>query len=99
MRLEAAKGVLLDKDQRDKYDQWRSGGFKHVVSFNDWLAMQSRVHSVSCGCHGECCRTCQDRTSQYRGYSLIVSLLGEKGRGSALQVGQVADIIDFITIA
>ena len=47
MRLEAAKGVLLDKDQRDKYDQWRSGGFKYVVSFNDWLAMQSRVHSVS----------------------------------------------------
>ncbi len=47
MRLEAARVVLLDSEQRAQYDQWRSGGFKHVVSFKDWQGMQSRIHSVS----------------------------------------------------
>lgn len=51
VRLEAAKVVLLDKEKRSKYDQWRSGGFKRVISFKDWLAIQSKVHSVSAGHH------------------------------------------------
>ncbi len=47
VRLEAARAVLLDSEQRAQYDQWRSGGFKHVVSFSDWQGMQARIHSVS----------------------------------------------------
>ncbi len=51
VRLEAAKAVLLDKETRSKYDQWRSGGFQRVISFKEWLAIQSKVHSVSVGLH------------------------------------------------
>ncbi len=51
VRLEAAKAVLLDKETRLKYDQWRSGGFQRVISFKEWLAIQSKVHSVSVGLH------------------------------------------------
>lgn len=47
MKLERARTVLLDKEQRAKYDHWRSGGFCNVVSFEKWLEMQNRVHTVS----------------------------------------------------
>ena len=32
---------------RTKYDEWRGGGFKSFLSFDEWLALQSRVHTVS----------------------------------------------------
>lgn len=47
IQIERARKVLVDKDMRQKYDQWRSGGFKMVVSFDEWLAIQPRVHTVS----------------------------------------------------
>ena len=46
MKLERAREVLLDKAKRSKYDQWRSGGFKNIISFEKWLEMQNRVHTV-----------------------------------------------------
>ena len=42
--LQKARDVLLDTDMRRKYDQWR-GGFRMWISFDDWLKMQSRVHT------------------------------------------------------
>ena len=47
MKLEKAREVLLDKEKRSKYDQWRLGGFKNIVSFERWLEMQNRVHTVN----------------------------------------------------
>ena len=47
VKLEKAREVLLDKEKRSKYDQWRSGGFKSIVSFEKWLEMNNRVHTVS----------------------------------------------------
>ena len=47
IKLERAKETLLDKDKRSKYDHWRTGGFKKIISFEKWLEMQSRVHMVS----------------------------------------------------
>ena len=46
-KLEKAKQILLDKEKRSKYDQWRTGGFKHIIAFEKWLDMQGRVHTVS----------------------------------------------------
>lgn len=46
VRIERAKAVLLDKDMREKYDTWRRGGFKMVVSFRKWLDMQPQLHQV-----------------------------------------------------
>ena len=42
--LKRAKEVLLDADMRQKYDQWRAG-FRMWISFDDWLKVQSRVHT------------------------------------------------------
>ena len=42
--LKRAKEVLLDADMRQKYDQWRAG-FRMWINFDDWLKMQSRVHT------------------------------------------------------
>ena len=42
--LKRAKEVLLDADMRQKYDQWRVG-FRMWISFDDWLKVQSRVHT------------------------------------------------------
>ena len=47
VKLEKAREVLLDKDKRSKYDFWRLGGFKNVMSFEKWFDMQNRMHSVS----------------------------------------------------
>ena len=47
LKLERARTVLLDKDKRAKYDHWRTGGFRHVVTFEKWMNMQSAVHTVS----------------------------------------------------
>lgn len=47
MKLEQARGVLLDENKRTKYDQWRVGGFKEFLSFDNWLANQPILHSVS----------------------------------------------------
>ncbi len=46
MKLEKAREVLLDKEKRSKYDQWQSGGFKSIISFEKWLEMHNRVHTV-----------------------------------------------------
>ena len=46
-RIKRAKEVLLDENMRTKYDEWRGGVFKSYWSFDDWLALQSRVHTVS----------------------------------------------------
>ena len=46
VQIEQAKAVLLDKDMREKYDMWRRGGFRVVVSFRRWLDMQPQVHQV-----------------------------------------------------
>lgn len=46
VQIERAKEVLLDKEMRKKYDEWRIGGFKRVVSFRRWLDMQPQVHQV-----------------------------------------------------
>ena len=42
--LQKARDVLLDTDMRRKYDQWRAG-FRMWISFDDWLKMQSRIHT------------------------------------------------------
>ena len=42
--LKKARDVLLDTDMRQKYDQWRAG-YRMWISFDDWLKMQSRVHT------------------------------------------------------
>ena len=47
IKLEKAREILLDKEKRSKYDLWRTGGFKNVISFEKWFEMQGRVHSVS----------------------------------------------------
>lgn len=47
VKLEKARGILLDKEKRSKYDFWRLGGFKNVISFEKWFDMQNRMHSVS----------------------------------------------------
>lgn len=44
-RIKRAKEVLLDENMRTKYDEWRGGVFKSYWSFDDWLALQSRVHT------------------------------------------------------
>jgi hypothetical protein len=46
VQIERAKEVLLDKDMRKKYDEWRRGGFKKVISFQRWLDIQPHVHQV-----------------------------------------------------
>lgn len=45
--LKRAKEVLLDKEMRKKYDEWRKSGFGAWISFDHWLSIQSRVHTVS----------------------------------------------------
>lgn len=50
MKLEKARTVLLDPRMRELYDQWRGVGM--CVSFDDWVALQSRVHAVSYFCGG-----------------------------------------------
>ena len=47
VKLDRAKEVLVDKEKRSKYDQWRNGGFSSWISFDNWMAIQSRVHTVS----------------------------------------------------
>lgn len=47
IKLERARAVLLDKDKRAKYDHWRTGGFRNVISFEKWLEMQNAIHTVS----------------------------------------------------
>ena len=47
MLLERARTVLLDRDTRAKYDQWREGGLHKWMGFDDGLSVQSRVHTVS----------------------------------------------------
>ena len=42
--LKRARDVLLDSDMRHKYDQWRAG-FRMWINFEDWLKMQSRLHT------------------------------------------------------
>ena len=46
VKLERAREVLLDREKRSKYDQWRSGGFKNIIGFEKWLEMHNRVHTV-----------------------------------------------------
>lgn len=46
VQIERAKEVLLDKEMRKKYDEWRRGGFKRVISFQRWLDIQPQVHQV-----------------------------------------------------
>ena len=46
MRLERAREVLLDEGTRVKYDEWRGRGFQSFISFENWLSIQSRVHTV-----------------------------------------------------
>ena len=46
VQIERAKEVLLDKEMRRKYDEWRRGGFKRVISFRRWMDMQPQVHQV-----------------------------------------------------
>lgn len=43
MKIERAKEVLLNKEKRAKYDLWRTGGFKNVMSFEKWYEMQGQV--------------------------------------------------------
>ncbi|KAL5473448.1 hypothetical protein EMCRGX_G027933 [Ephydatia muelleri] len=43
VKLEKARTVLLDPRMRELYDQWRGVGM--CVSFDDWVALQSRVHA------------------------------------------------------
>lgn len=50
IKLDKARKVLLDREKRAKYDVWRSGGFKSVISFEKWFEMQGRAHSVSSRC-------------------------------------------------
>ena len=47
IKMKRAKEVLLDENMRAKYDEWRGTGFKDWLSFDEWLALQSRVHTVS----------------------------------------------------
>lgn len=47
LKLDRARQFLTDKEKRSKYDLWRTGGFKNVLSFEKWFEMQSRVHAVS----------------------------------------------------
>ena len=42
--LKKARDVLLDKETRRQYDQWRTG-FRNWISFHDWQKMQGRVHT------------------------------------------------------
>ena len=42
--LKKARDVLLDTEMRHNYDQWRAG-YRMWISFDDWLKMQSRVHT------------------------------------------------------
>ena len=46
MQIEKAKEILLDGEKRKMYDQWRSGDFNTVMSFEQWMDMQARVHMV-----------------------------------------------------
>ena len=46
VRLERAREVLLDEATRVKYDEWRGRGFQSFISFENWLSIQSRVHTV-----------------------------------------------------
>lgn len=47
IKLDRARQILMDKEKRSKYDLWRTGGFKNVLSFEKWFEMQNRVHAVS----------------------------------------------------
>ena len=47
MKIERAKEVLLNKEKRAKYDLWRTGGFKNVMSFEKWYETQHQVFYVS----------------------------------------------------
>lgn len=42
--LKRARDVLLDRETRRQYDQWRTS-FRHWISFQDWQKMQGRVHT------------------------------------------------------
>ena len=42
--LKRARDVLLDRETRRQYDQWRRG-FRDWISFRDWQKMQGRVHT------------------------------------------------------
>ena len=53
VQIERAKEVLLDKEMRKKYDEWRRGGFKRVISFQQWLDIQPQVHQVHNNVHSD----------------------------------------------
>ncbi len=38
---------MLDKSKRAKYDEWRLGGFSVVLTFDKWMELLPRVHTVS----------------------------------------------------
>ena len=46
-KLEQARDVLVDRQKRALYDQWRSGGFASLgITFKQWMK-QPAFHSVS----------------------------------------------------
>ena len=44
VKLNKAQEVLLDAEMRSKYDQWIGSGLQ--ISFEDWLGLEKRLHSV-----------------------------------------------------
>ena len=44
VKLNKAQEVLLDAEMRRKYDQWIGSGLQ--ISFEDWLGLEKRLHSV-----------------------------------------------------
>lgn len=44
-KVQRAKDVLTDDQQRKKYDTWRNSGI--AMSYDQWCAMRDSVHTVS----------------------------------------------------